>query len=66
MGKPEPKSVEPECQSCKDHWDNRKPREPRKRLVMIGATQNKKVAVLVCPYCDGERAIALAKAKPKK
>jgi len=43
------------CPSCKDeHGDN------PKRLVLIGTTQNHKILVPACPYCDGERALALA------
>lgn len=61
---PKPKPIPVECQSCKDHWDSEK--KPRKKLVFVGSTQNMKLAVLICPYCDGERAIKLAKAKPKK
>ena len=64
MASPEPKPVDEYCQSCKDQWDSKG--KPRKKRVLIGSTMNQKFAVLVCPYCDGERAIALAKAKPKK
>lgn len=61
---PKPKPVEEYCQSCKDGWDSKG--KPRKKRVMIGSTTNRKFAVLVCPYCDGERLISLAKAKHKK
>lgn len=47
------------CKGCMDHWDNQG--KQRRHLVLIGSTQNKKVMVLVCPYCDGERAIELAR-----
>jgi hypothetical protein len=48
-----------DCESCSDHWDEQG--KPRKKLVKIASTQNKGVMVLVCPYCDGERAITLPK-----
>lgn len=38
------------CESCAKH-----------KLVQIASTQNKKIMVLACPYCDGERAIALSR-----
>lgn len=62
---PKPSNGKPgdDCTSCADHWDNKNPSEPRKALVRIGYTQNKKLTVVVCPYCDGERAIDLAKTK---
>jgi hypothetical protein len=50
-----------ECQSCAEFWDERK--KPRKKLIRIGSTQNKKVSVLICPYCDGDRALELPKPK---
>jgi hypothetical protein len=41
---------EPEkCESCE-----------RTRM-MVGTTQNKSLAVLACPHCDGARIIKLAK-----
>ena len=61
MGKLAPK-VGDECISCAAFWDSQK--LPRKTLVLIGTTQNKHVMMLVCPYCDGERAISLSKTKP--
>jgi hypothetical protein len=48
-----------DCLSCADHWDS--VRKPRKKLVRLPSTQNKKIMMLVCPYCDGERAITLPK-----
>lgn len=65
MGRLAPKSGD-ECLSCADYWDNQNPPKPRQRLVLIGNTLNKKIQVPICPYCDGERAIDIAKAKPKK
>jgi hypothetical protein len=47
------------CESCADHWKNQN--LPVKKLVRIGSTQNRKLFVWACPYCDGERAIALKK-----
>lgn len=58
MGRLAPK-VGDDCLSCADYWDNQK--KPRKKLVQIASTQNKKIMVMVCPYCDGTRAISLPK-----
>lgn len=60
MGRLAPEPTE-ECLHCADHWDNQNPPKPRQKLVRVGSTQNRKVAVLLCPYCDGERAIELAR-----
>jgi hypothetical protein len=60
MGRLAPK-VGDDCMSCADYWDARK--KPRKKLVRIASTQNKGLMVIVCPYCDGERAITLPKPK---
>jgi hypothetical protein len=61
---PEPKPKPTgECLSCADFWDYHNPPKPRMKLVLIGSTMNAKAAVLACPYCDGERAISLAKTK---
>lgn len=59
MGRLAPK-VGDECQSCAAMWD--KLGKPRKTLVKLPDTQNKHLMVVVCPYCDGERAITLPKA----
>lgn len=60
---PEPSQAKPgdDCPSCAEHWLKKKQR-PR-RLEKLGSTQNRKLMVLVCPYCDGERAIGLTKGK---
>jgi hypothetical protein len=58
MGRLAPKAGD-DCLSCSDFWD--KQGKPRKKLVRIGSTQNAKFMVVVCPYCDGERAITLPK-----
>jgi hypothetical protein len=63
MGRLAPKAGD-DCLSCADFWDNQN--KPRKKLVLIGTTQNRKVQVPVCPYCDGERAISIPKPKPNK
>ena len=59
MGPQKPK-LEPkpgdQCEAC---VERKKPHT----LVKLGYTQNKKLTVTVCPYCDGERAIDLSKAK---
>lgn len=62
MGRLAPK-VGDECLSCADFWDNHRPPKPRKKLVRLPSTQNKGLMVVVCPYCDGERAITLPKPK---
>ena len=49
------------CTSCAELWV--KQGQPRRKLVQIGSTQNKKMIVAVCPYCDGERAISIKKPK---
>jgi hypothetical protein len=51
------------CVECEDFW--RRQQLPPKKLVMLGSTQNKKIAVLICPYCDGERAISLSESEDK-
>jgi hypothetical protein len=63
LSPPDPPGLKPgdECPTCADHWDDQE--KPRKTLVNLGYSQNKKLTVLACPYCDGERAIDLAKAK---
>lgn len=48
-----------ECDSCADFWDRQQ--LPRKKLVILPSTQNHKLIVTICPYCDGERAITLPK-----
>jgi hypothetical protein len=65
LSPPDPPGLKPgdDCPSCADHWDNKTPPEPRKTLVALGYSQNKKLTVIACPYCDGERAIDLAKTK---
>lgn len=45
-----------QCEACVE-------RKKPQALVKLGYTQNKKLTVIVCPYCDGERAIDLAKTK---
>jgi uncharacterized protein (DUF2237 family) len=63
LSPPDPPGLKPgdDCLSCADHWDNQE--KARKTLVKLGYSQNKKLTVLACPYCDGERAIDLAKTK---
>lgn len=39
------------CEGCREFWEGRK-KEP-KVLQAIGKTENKKVPVPVCDYCDG-------------
>lgn len=58
MGRLAPK-VGDECMSCAEMWDNKG--KARKKLVKLPDTQNKHLVVVVCPYCDGERAISLPK-----
>lgn len=58
MGRLAPK-VGDECPDCAEHWDAKN--KPRKKLVKMPSTQNKSLMVLLCPYCDGERAITLPK-----
>jgi hypothetical protein len=48
-----------DCPSCRDHWDAY--HKPRQKLVLVASTQNKKIMVLACPYCDGQRAIDLSR-----
>ncbi len=55
------RKVGDDCMDCADHWDSQN--KPRKKLARLNSTMNKKTMVLVCPYCDGERAIELAKPK---
>jgi hypothetical protein len=41
------------CPSCSEYW--RASRKATKKLRKLpGTTQNKKLIVLACPYCDGE------------
>lgn len=63
MGRLAPKRElkDDECPACADFWDNHVPSKPRQKLVKIGSTSIRKLAVLACPYCDGERAISLSK-----
>ena len=43
------------CPSCKDAEAG------PKTLVTAGTTQNHKMVVAVCPYCDGERLLEVRK-----
>lgn len=52
-----------ECPSCADKWDNEE--LPRRRLVGLGTTLNKKLTVTACPFCDGERLIEIHKSRKK-
>lgn len=56
MGRLAPKPGDT-CKSCADHWTNQG--LPPKKLVRIGTTQNKKLMVPICPYCDGELVITI-------
>ena len=58
MGRLAPKPGDT-CSSCAEHWLRQG--KPRRNLAQIGTTQNKKLMVVVCPYCDGERAISIKK-----
>lgn len=51
-----------ECPSCTDHWSNQ-PGKSRPRLVQVGSTVNKKLRVLACPFCDGQRLIDIFNAR---
>lgn len=47
-----PQKVGDVCEECKDRWEGRE-QEPKVLVKADGVTQNRKMIVPLCPYCDG-------------
>lgn len=40
------------CENCKERWERKKV-EPKVLVKAPNSTQNKKLVVAICPWCDG-------------